>query len=50
MLRRDPAVNELMVQGCLFMKPGARDLHVRALEVFDRIIAMQPSFAEVRAP
>ncbi|GLC37327.1 hypothetical protein PLESTB_001135900 [Pleodorina starrii] len=44
MRARDPRINELMTEGCSYMRsPGTYD---RALEVFDQIIQLQPSFVE----
>ncbi|PNH06742.1 hypothetical protein TSOC_006826 [Tetrabaena socialis] len=44
MRSRDPRVNELMTEGCSHMRSPAT--HERALEVFGRMIAAQPSFTE----
>ncbi|EFJ44299.1 hypothetical protein VOLCADRAFT_95447 [Volvox carteri f. nagariensis] len=44
MKARDPRINELMAEGCSYMRsPGTYD---KALEVFNQIIKMQPSFVE----
>ncbi|GIL71254.1 hypothetical protein Vretimale_2873 [Volvox reticuliferus] len=44
MRARDPRINELMVEGCAYMQsPGT---YGKAMETFNQIIQLQPSFAE----
>lgn len=43
--RRDPRVNELMQEGCMYMRSPAT--YDKALGVFSQMIQLAPSYVEV---